>query len=125
MTEGEQPPSPRPPPKPAPRRTRTPTNADLLEASPWLPAQYDLADASALQALARGEATPDMQKRALRWIIDRAADTYGFSYRPGANDRDTNLALGRQFVGQQIVKLLNVNLAALRRSEPRADPPEG
>ena len=115
----------RPPPKPAPRRTSTPSNQDLLQASPWLPPPYDLADVSALQALARGDADPEMQRRALRWIIDRVADTYGFPYRPGANDRDTNIALGRQFVGQQIVKLLNINLATLRRTEPRADPPEG
>lgn len=124
MTDSTEQPR-RPPSKPAPRRAIVPTNADLLQASPWLPAQYDLADASAMQALARGDATQDMQRRALRWIIDRACETYGFPYRPGANDRDTNLALGRQFVGQQIVKLLNLNLAAMRRTEPRADPPEG
>jgi len=125
MSEGEQPRRPVPTAKPPPRRTRTPGNSDLLEASPWLPPQYDIADASAMQALARGDASPDMQRRALAWIINRAADTYGFPYRPGANDRDTNVAPGRQFVGQQIVKLLHVNTAALRRTEPNADLAEG
>lgn len=45
-------------------------------------------------------------------------------YQPGANDRDTNIALGRQFVGHQIVKLQNADLQRIRRNEPNADQPE-
>lgn len=76
---------------------------------------WTVADASALQACVRGDATSEQQQRAINWIIYGAADTYGFAFRPGDTDRETNIALGRQFVGHQIVKLLKINTAALRR----------
>jgi hypothetical protein len=103
---------------PRPRRAAAASDA-------WLPAEYELADISAVQALQRGDASADQQRRALAWIINSACRTYDFAYRPGANDRDTNLALGRQFAGQQLVKLLHLNAGALKRSEPNADPPKG
>jgi len=84
-----------------------------LAAGPYIPAAYELADASALQALQRGEATPDQQRRALDWLITAGAGAYEFHYYP--SDRDTAFALGRAFVGQQIVKLLKLNLMSLRR----------
>lgn len=101
------------PPKPAPR-------------SPWMPPPWTKADAYALQALARGEASPDMQRRALEWIIQQAAATYDEPYRPGGveGERDTTLSLGRAFVGRQIVKLLNLNLAKIPNDDPRANPVE-
>ena len=79
-----------------------------------------------MQALERGEATKDQQARALRWVIVAAAATYDMPYRPGAEDgrRDTDFALGRMFVGQQIVKLIRMNLAAIPNEDPRADPVE-
>ena len=76
---------------------------------------YELADVVAIQALARGDADEHQQKRALKWIIESASEMYGFSYYP--NDRDTNFALGRVFVGQVIVGILKLNAAALRRKE--------
>jgi hypothetical protein len=82
---------------------------------PHVPPPYELADASALQAMQRGEATPDQQARALKWLIERAAGAYEFNYYP--SDRDTAFALGRAFVGQQVVKLLKVNVSSLRRLE--------
>jgi len=66
-----------------------------------------------MQALARGEANSDQQQRALKWLIEQAAGTYEFQFYP--SDRDTSFALGRGFVGQQIVKLLKLNLSSLRR----------
>lgn len=87
----------------------------IAEHSPWKPPAYEDADAAALQALARGTANSDQQKRALDWIVTKACATYDFPYRPGAEDRDTNLALGRMFVGQQIVKLLKIKIGLLRR----------
>ena len=95
--------------KPAPKAP-----AVTLAAGPHVPAVYELADISALQALQCGNASPDQQKRALDWLIKRAALTYEFHYypeRPG----DTAFALGRAFVGQQVVKLLTLNLMSLRR----------
>jgi hypothetical protein len=103
---------------------RAPTKQALMHAAPWLPAPYDLADVSALKALQAGTASAEQQLRALTWIIENACGTYDFPYRPGGQEgeRDTGIALGRMFVGQQIVKLLNVPMAALRRREPNADP---
>lgn len=79
----------------------------------WLPPDWEKSDAYALQALNRGDATVDQQRRALKWIIEQAAATYDMSYRP-ESQRDTDFALGRAFVGQQIVKLLKLNLALIK-----------
>lgn len=83
--------------------------------APWKPPKFEPAEAAALQALARGTATMEQQKKALHWIVHEAAATYDFAYRPGAGegDRDTCIALGRQFVGQQIVKLLNIKIGLI------------
>lgn len=85
-----------------------------LVQSPAVPAEYELADASAIQALMRGEADEGQQQRALKWIVEVAAGMYQFQYYP--SERDTAFALGRGFVGQQIVKLSRLNLSALRRA---------
>jgi hypothetical protein len=82
---------------------------------PHIPAPYEYADASALQAMALGEAHAEQQQRALRWLINQAAGTYEFNFYP--TDRETAFALGREFVGQQIVKLLKLDLSMLRRNE--------
>lgn len=82
----------------------------------WLPPEWQLADAAALQALERGEADAHQQQRALRWIIERAAATYDMPFRPGGDggSRDTDFACGRMFVGQEIRKLLKINLGAFK-----------
>ena len=77
--------------------------------------RYELADVEALQALSRGEAGPEQQKRALRWILERGCALHQWGYY--GNQRETDIALGRQFVGQQIHGLLNLRLSDLRRSE--------
>ena len=89
----------------------------IADHAPWKPAPFDVADAAALQALQRGSASMEQQKRALDWIIRQACGTYDFAFRPGGpeGERDTNVALGRQLVGQQIVKLLNVKLGMIAR----------
>lgn len=92
-----------------------PDRQAVAEHAPWKPPAYEDADATALQALARGTANPDQQKRVLDWIVTKACGTYDFPYRPGGEDRDTNIALGRMFVGQQIVKLLKIKIGLLRR----------
>lgn len=83
----------------------------------YKPADYSPEDAAALQALQKGVANAAQQQRALDWIVLQACRTYDFAFRPGANDRDTNIALGRQFVGQQIVKLLNIKIGILTRRQ--------
>lgn len=87
----------------------------LSDHAPWKPPAFEPADAAALQALAKGQATADQQRRALDWIILKAAGTYDFAYRPGGHEgeRDTAIALGRQLVGQQIVKLLKLKIGLI------------
>lgn len=86
--------------------------------SPWVPPEWELADASSIQALARGEANPDQQKRALDFIVNKLARTYDLSFCPGPEgDRETSMSEGRRFVGLQIVKLINVNTSLLRRNK--------
>lgn len=82
---------------------------------PQIPAQYDAASAGAIQALIAGTASSHQQQLAIRWIIEQAAGTYEFQYYP--SERDTAFALGRAFVGQQVVKLSKINTMTLRRDE--------
>lgn len=85
------------------------------EHGPWKPPEYEIADAAAIQAVAAGTATPDQQKRAVKWIIECGAATYDFHYF--ASERDTAFSLGRQFVGQQTVKLIKMRLDLLRKTK--------
>lgn len=86
----------------------------IAEHAPWKPAPYEPADAAALQALAKGTATADQQKRALKWIVNTCCRTYDLSYRPGEEGRrDTDFAEGRRAVGLQIVTLLNLKIGLI------------
>ena len=76
------------------------SNPDPL-ASP----DYMEADVQALRALQRGSATEDQQKRAIGFIINTVCGTYDCASR--RNERDTNLALGKQRAGQHLVYFLN------------------
>lgn len=89
----------------------------------WEPPKYEIADVTAIQALERGTATPEQQKRALNWIVRIACALGDFPFRPGGQEgeRETNLALGRLFAGQQIAKLMRLDVSKLKRNEPRAD----
>lgn len=82
-----------------------------------MPPAWELPDVAALQALQRGDASADQQKRGLDYIINLAG-TYDLNYCPGGDDgrRDTDFAEGKRFVGLQIVKALKLNLAALRQA---------
>lgn len=90
------------------------TRKKTIAVSPAVPVEYELADAAAIQALLGGTAESEQQKRALRWMIEKAAGTYDFHFYP--SERDTAFALGRAFVGQQVVKMTRLNLSALRRA---------
>lgn len=86
----------------------------------WFPADYEPVDVEAIQALSRGEADAYQQGRALDWIITYAALTYDQPFRSDADggERDTSFAAGRMFVGQQVVKLVNMSpklIAELRK----------
>ena len=91
----------------------------IEEHAPWRPPGYEDADVAAIQALSRGTANMEQQKRALAWIIERAAGTYDMSYRPGGVDgeRDTVFAEGRRFVGNQLVKMTKLKMGQTRREQ--------
>lgn len=79
-----------------------------LEREPWLPAPYDSADVAAIKALRDGRAEPYQQQLALEWII-YICGTYENPFRPGVDGaRATDLASGKQMIGQSIVKLINL-----------------
>lgn len=82
----------------------------------WFRCDYDVADAAAIQALQAGTATEQQQQRALAWIVNTAAATYEVAWDPD-NERATSFEAGRRFVGLQIVKLLKINTAILRRDK--------
>ena len=82
---------------------------------PHIPPPYEEADVHAIQALHKGDASPDQQQRALKWLIEKACGTYEFNFYP--TDRETAFALGREFVGQQTIKLLHLNPPRLRRPD--------
>lgn len=82
-------------------------------AEPWKPVEYEIADAAAIQALAHGRATEEQQRRALAFIVRTICAKDDLSYRSD-NPHDTSFAEGRRFVGLQISKFVNLNLARLQ-----------
>lgn len=80
----------------------------------YFAAPYELADATALQALAAGEADSEQQKRALDWIVHVACSTYQTTFHPGEPDASA-FAEGRRFAGLQIVKMLKLNTSVLKK----------
>ena len=73
----------------------------------WTPVPYTEREVRLIQALARGDATEEMQRDALKFIIEVVAGTYDMSYRP-ESERDTCFAEGRRMVGLTLVKLLKI-----------------
>lgn len=81
---------------------------------PWLPVTYEKADAAAIQALRRGDATADQQLRAIEFIVSTVCARHDMSFRPGpGGDRETAFAEGRRYVGNQIVKLATMPLSKI------------
>lgn len=106
--------------KHAPRPAKRSTRAILEEHAPWKPVHYETADILAIQALQAGTAEDHQQRRAFRWIVEAASALYDLAYRPGGEEgrRDTDFALGRAFVGSQIMKLTRLNtMNATERGE--------
>lgn len=85
----------------------------VVEPHPALPAEWDVADAAALQALAEGKATKDQQQRALNWIVYSAAGTYELEYR--TDSRDHAFASGKRHVGLQVVKMLKIDTSKFKQ----------
>lgn len=80
---------------------------------PWLPSNYNLTVAAAIQAWSRGEATPEQQIATAKYVVEVLCRTYDLSFRP-ESDRETAFAEGMRWVGLQIVKLTKINLQLLK-----------
>lgn len=85
---------------------------------PWAPPQATLPDVVALKALEVGNATPEQQKHALRFIVEKIAGTYLEQYCPGeSGNRDTAYALGMRRVGTCIISFLNADIRAFKSDQ--------
>lgn len=78
-------------------------------------APFATADAVAIQAMAKGEANSDQQKRVLKWILESACALPIWAFRD--QQRETDIALGRHHVGQQIVGLMKVNISRMKKED--------
>lgn len=105
-----------------PARRKSPAVASV-EHAPYLPTQWENADALAIRRVAAGTANAVEQQRAMGWIL-RCSRFNDLAYHPGGEDgrRATDFALGMAWVGRQIAKLINVDLAKLRRSDELGQP---
>lgn len=79
------------------------------------PAEWDIADVHAVQACFEGRATPEQQKRAMDWIVYRAAATDDVEYR--TESRDHAFSSGRRFVGLQVRKVQALNIALIQQHQ--------
>lgn len=87
------------------------------------PAPFSSLEAGAIQALSTGTANEGQQRRALNWIIEEACGMRYWAYKD--SQRETDIALGRHFVGQQIVGLLKINISQLVKREGRGESEHG
>jgi hypothetical protein len=74
---------------------------------------FEKADVYALQAIERGNATPEQQKRGLHWIISYACLTDDFCNVP-QDPRLSAIFDGRRFAGLRIRKLLKLDPTKLK-----------
>lgn len=72
------------------------------------PAKFSEAQAYAIQQMLNGCATEHQQKIGMAWILTQASNAYGECFHP--TDRETSFALGRAFVGQQIIGIAKIPL---------------
>lgn len=69
--------------------------------------------AASIKALHAGTANSHQQQAALQWILREAGGRAYFPYHP--DPHDTAFALGRNFVADAIVGLINAEFSSLRR----------
>jgi hypothetical protein len=92
---------------------------------PWAPPpSVTVAEVAALKAVAACNASPEQQKRAMDFIIERVAGTYEEVYCPGeTGNRDTAYALGKRRVGTYIVSLLNADIRRFKSDQSPTEQP--
>lgn len=80
----------------------------LSESSPLRPPKPEKKHVGAIQALSRGEASEHQQKLALDWIVKELCKAHDLAFHP--DQRETDFALGKQFIGKQIIKMTLINI---------------
>jgi len=88
----------------------------LDKSVPWVTGTPSIGVTLAIKSLSTGTANEEQQKLALKWIIEELCGTYNQSYYPDSQS-DTVFAEGKRFVGNSIVREVNINPAKLRRNE--------
>lgn len=75
---------------------------------PWTPQECTPEDIGALRAVYRGEAPAHLQQRAMDFIVKHLCGVGRPAFIPGGEDgrRATDLALGKQQVGLEILNLV-------------------
>lgn len=77
------------------------------------PAAFTAAQAGALQALARGQASEHQQRVAYDWLLREAAGIGAQSFRAG-DSHATAFMEGRRFVGAQMVAVTMIDIEKLK-----------
>lgn len=85
------------------------------KAPPHFRADYDVADAAAVQAVAFGRASEDQQKRAMKWIVEKGCMAYDETFHP-ESERASTFMQGRRFVGLLLVKFTTASINALKKN---------
>lgn len=83
-------------------------NQALADRAPWRPPVLTPAQVGAIKAISRGQAEPHQQTLAFQFMVDLCHNG-GAHYFPGPQgQRDTDFALGRAWVGQQLVTMVKM-----------------
>jgi hypothetical protein len=92
---------------------------------PWAVPDYDLQDAAAIQALYRGTASEEQQRHAFGYIVQQLCAIADPEFRPPKVDPDGRVSAfagGKRWVGLQLVKFAQLNLALLRKKDSTGKP---
>lgn len=72
---------------------------------------YTIAQAGAMRALSGGTANEEQQRIALLWILNEVCELPKWPYM--ASERDTNVELGKRFVGHRVYAATQANISQL------------
>lgn len=75
---------------------------------PQLREKPDKAEVCAIKALFAGTAEADQQRIAVDYIVYKLCRTYELPF--GKTDAETNLAIGKAYIGSQLVGISQINM---------------
>ena len=85
---------------------------------PLLP--KEIADGYAIQALSKGIADENQQRRAFKCIVEELCGTYGMTFSP-ESDRLTSFAEGKRHIGRLLIGIATINLGAVKAADERIE----